>query len=90
MESSVIEEVHNEIVAQLARGNERGAMDYLRSRFSELPEELQGEILTQAYLNAMRERTERMKAVNEIQEQSIAILQALDVLKAEIEKGPKN
>ena len=90
MESSVIEEVHNEIVAQLARGNERGAMAYLRSRFAELPEELQGEILTQAYLNAMRERTERMKAVNEIQEQSIAILQALDVLKAEIEKGPKN
>ena len=45
MDITTLGEIHDGLVAQLARGNENGAMDYLRSRFKELPETVQGEIL---------------------------------------------
>lgn len=82
----IVEEVHNEMVERLGRGDERGAVTYLKSRFNELPEELQGEILTRAYLHAMQEKTARMELVNEVQEESIATLQAIEILEEQLKK----
>ena len=86
MDIATLGEIHDELVAQLARGNENGAMDYLRSRFKELPEAVQGEILAELYINAMNEESARIETIGKIQEQGIAALKVLDALKDELKK----
>jgi hypothetical protein len=86
MDITKLGEMHDELVAQLARGNESGAMDYLRSRFKDLPEEMQGEILAELYIDAMNEESARIETIGKIQEQGIAALKVLEMLKTELKK----
>ncbi|PIR83763.1 hypothetical protein COU18_03775 [Candidatus Kaiserbacteria bacterium CG10_big_fil_rev_8_21_14_0_10_51_14] len=85
-----IEEIHDEIAGRVNRGDEKGAMEYLKGRFSELPEEVQGEILTRAYLHALEQETARLEKIADIQDRALTALTVLDVLKEELEKEAGN
>jgi len=82
----IVEELYNTLQEKLARNDEEGAMSYLRENFKKLPKEMQGEILTRAYVSAMQDEIEQRKTIAGIQERAISALQALEVLKEELEK----
>lgn len=86
MADSIIECMHNEIASRVARGDEKGALAYLQEHFAELPEEVQGEVLTQAYLSALQSETTRIQTIGDIQLRALAALEVLDILKKELEK----
>ena len=85
-----IPEIHNALADLLTNGDEKGAFAFLRSHFLKLPSTVQGEILTSLYLQAMTDEADRIETIGKIQEEGVAAIKALHVLKAEVEKGPKN
>lgn len=82
----IISEVHDALQERLARGDEAGALAYLRENFGRLPEEVQGEILTRAYLSAMQAEIEQRETIAEIQKKVLSALRVLEVLKEELDK----
>ncbi len=86
MDTMIISEIHDALQERLARGDHDAALVYLHENFTKLPEEMQGEILTRAYLSAIQEEIERAETIGEIQKQAISAIKVLEVLKEELEK----
>ncbi len=79
-----IAEIHNTLVGLVAKGDEAGALAFLRSHFLELPAAIQGEILTSLYVEALTDEADRIEAIGKIQEAGVAAIKALEILEAEL------
>lgn len=78
---------YNEL-AQLQRDGKEGEAEMLlQERFTQLPEDVQGELLARMYFNSLAERIVQEDAIAEVQEKGLEALDALDVLKKKIEEG---
>jgi hypothetical protein len=67
-----------------AAGKEQEAAELIGKRFSELPQDVQGEILTRMYARALEEQTEEIGTIADIQEKGLAVLDSLEILKKEL------
>jgi hypothetical protein len=85
-ETSVIVEIYDQMIEQLRAGSRDGAFSVLRDRISELPEEVQGQILTLMLEDAVDTEHRAEQTKKAIGQEGIAMIQALEALKAQLEK----
>lgn len=89
-ESSVIVEMYDQMLDRLRAGDRDGAFSLLRDRFSDLPEDVQGQLLTLALEDAIDTELRAEEGKEQFFKKGIETIQALEALKAELEKEQKS
>ncbi len=78
-------DLYNELARLQREGKRDEAQKLLSERFAQLPEDVQGELLANMYVNALQERVAQEDALAEVIGKGIEALDALDVVKKKIE-----
>lgn len=79
---------YNELTTLVQVGDDAKVQEAVAKRFGELPEDVQGELLTRMYLKGMQEKVEESDTLAAIQEEGLAALETLEILKKKIEQNP--
>ena len=85
MDHETLLKFYEELSALAEQRNEAQAQELIAKRFSELPENVQAELLARLYFNALEEQGIDADAVAEMQEKGLAALDALEILKKNLE-----
>ena len=86
MEYDTLLDMYTQLAAFADQGDEQGAQDLLAQRFKELPEDVQGELAVRMYLSAVENKVQEEDVLHGIQKEGLATLEALEILKKELEK----
>ena len=84
MEHDEIVAFYNEIVELSNQGKEKEVQHLLATKFSQLPEDMQGEVLATLYANSTIKEAENNQIATEIREQAYAALDELDSMEKEV------
>lgn len=79
-----VTDLYNDLAAISEQGSEAQVEEFIKERFSQLPEEVKGELLARMYLESVAQRVEEEDTIAAIQERG---LEALDELDAEGKQG---
>ena len=79
--------LYNELLTLQGAGKDNEVRAFMENRFTQLPEDVQGELLARLYLQSLATRIAGEDAVAETQVKGLAMLDALEVLKKKIEEG---
>ena len=80
-------EMYNALVDMANTGDEAGARAYIQQHFSELPEDLQAELMTGLYMKATEADAFVEQAILLLQRQGIETIDALEAEKRKIDVG---
>lgn len=80
-------DLYNELARLQREGKQDEARTLLQASFTRLPEDVQGELLANMYVNALQERVAQEDALAEVITKGVETLDALDALKKKIEGG---
>ncbi|QQG38041.1 MAG: hypothetical protein HYS26_00595 [Candidatus Kaiserbacteria bacterium] len=81
MDSKQLAYLYSRLVEYQERNDEIGAGKYLAAHFHEFPKELQGELLTHFYINALNKKVEHLQVVQQVQEEGLELYQSLEIVK---------
>jgi hypothetical protein len=84
MEAEKIQDIMNKLASLYALGSEEAAQAYLDEVYPTLPESVQGEIALATFTRAMKKETAERDAIADIQEEGMAVAEALQKIKDEI------
>jgi len=79
-----LQDFYNTLVDFANAKDEAGAGEFLKKNFDDLPEDVQGEILTQMYFSGAREEAEEATALGALQEKGFEALKAMEVLEKKL------
>lgn len=85
MDYDTLLKFYEQLSSLAEQGDESQVRELIGKRFSELPEEMQAELLTRLYFSELEEQGRDADAVAEIQQKSLAALDVLEVLKKNLE-----
>ena len=85
MDYDTLQKFYEQLSTLAEQGDEAQAQELLGKRFSELPEDMQAELLTRLYFNALEEQGRDADAVAQLQEKGLAALDALEIMKKNLE-----
>ena len=85
MEYEALLNFYNELSALAEAGDEKKAQDLMREKFTQLPEDVQGEIIARLYFKAAEDEVTEAQAIAEIQEKGLVALDTLEILKKGLE-----
>lgn len=80
-QQNILKEVHNKLAALVEAGDYVGARALLKDHFTQLPEEVQGRVLTILLAEAIEMEAVALDSTLAIQSEGIAALKALEQLK---------
>ena len=86
MERDALEALYNQLVDLVNEGKEKDANALILKRFTELPEQLQGEILLRMSTRALNDEADRLEGVAQLQAEGEVIVQALDIVRQSLAK----
>ena len=86
MEDTILN-FYNDLLALSEAGKEDEARLLVQQRFAQLPADLQAELVTRLYINAMQEETETMETIAEVQKKGLDAVAALEIVKKKLESG---
>lgn len=78
-------DLYKKLLEFSARGDEAGAQEYIAKHFSELPEDVQGEIMTRLYFSAVEDELEEKRGIMQMQKEGIDAIRVLEMLKKQLE-----
>ena len=76
---------YEELSTLAEQGKEAQAQELIGKRFAELPEDMQAELLTRLYFQALEEEGRDADAMAEIQEKGLDALETLQIIKKNLE-----
>jgi hypothetical protein len=82
-----LEDFYDSLLTFAQHDDEKGAQKYIQEHFSELPEDVQGELLTRLYFRAAEDEVEEAATLGVIQERGIEAIEALEAIKKKLEAG---
>ena len=77
---------YNQLAKLQGEGKESEMQTLLQERFTQLPEDVQGELLARLYLNSLVEKVEQEDAIGLVQEKGLEALDALEILRKKIKE----
>ncbi|MBI2030027.1 hypothetical protein HYT05_00205 [Candidatus Kaiserbacteria bacterium] len=84
-QQNIIQEVHDKLAALVEAHDHAGARALLKDHFTQLPEEVQGRILTILLAEAIEMEAAALDGMLAIQNESIAALKALEEMRVALE-----
>ena len=80
----ILADTYERLAALIADGKTDEGLMFLRERFTQLPEDVQGKILVALLADAVTSEAGQIDAIASIQKESIAALEALEIMKQSI------
>lgn len=87
MEAAALLKFYTDLSTLVASGNERAAKELLRDRFQELPEQVQGAILTELYIAGKEAAIAEAEDQARVQRKGVDMIKALEAMKRDVERG---
>lgn len=86
MNRTALQTMHNQLETLAQSGDYRAAQALLRDRFTLLPEDLQGRILTMLLADALATEAHMLDGALRLEQESITALKALEELRIVLER----
>ncbi len=87
MADTTIQDFYTALASFAQTGDEAGAKKYLEENFKNLPEDVQGEMLTRLYFEGLKDEADEVKILGEVQEKGLHLAQMLEALQKATERG---
>ena len=89
MEDETILNLYKQLLELAEKGDETKTAEVMAQRFAELPEDMQGEILTRLYFKSLEERAEEIETIPELQERTMEVIGELEIQQKKLEDEGK-